>query len=491
MITRFLKKQSKILKNWNNKLKTLWIKKDLIEATNAIDPTLNFMNKIIGISGISIDDRTIKPGDLFIAFKGNKFDGHDFVKSAISKGAGGIIVSDLKLAKKYNGLLVNDTNKALLNIAKFGRNRFKGTTIALTGSSGKTSTKHLLSSSLKTYGTTHSTQGNNNNIIGLALTLSRLNPNYKYCVLELGINNIGEMEELTKLALPDIALITNVTNSHIQNFKNEKEIASAKSKIFLGLNKNGIVILNSDNVWSEFLIKEAKKINANIHLFGHTKKSNTFISNIIQVKNGATVCFDDKQDWHLNYLNTTQALNAIATIAVIKELKLNLINALTTISEMSPISGRGNNITIKFKDNKKTFIIDDSYNANPDSMNSALNNFQNMKNKFKNYETILIIGDMLELGDSSNELHFKLVPIIKKIKPNILITLGVYTSKICKELCSSINCYPYLSIDRLLTDIKKHLRPTQIILIKGSHGTNLWKLPPILKQNIQEEYNAA
>ena len=491
MITRFQKKQSKIIKNWDNKLRTLWTKKDLIEATNAIDPSLNFMNKIIGISGISIDNRTIKPGDLFIAFKGNKFDGHDFVKSAISKGAGGIIVSDLKLAKKYNGLLVNDTNKALLNIAKFGRNRFKGTTIALTGSSGKTSTKHLLSSSLKTYGTTHSTQGNNNNIIGLALTLSRLNPDYKYCVLELGINNIGEMEELTKLALPDIALITNVTNSHIQNFKNEKEIARAKSKIFLGLNKHGIVILNSDNIWSEFLIKEAKKINANIHLFGHAKNSNTFISNIIQVKNGATVCFDDKQDWHLNYLNTTQALNAIATIAVIKELKLNLINTLATISEMSPVSGRGNNITIKFKDNKKTFIIDDSYNANPDSMNSALNNFQNMKNKFKNYETILIIGDMLELGDSSNELHFKLVPIIKKIKPNILITLGVYTSKICKELCSSINCYPYLSIDRLLIDIKKHLRPTQIILIKGSHGTNLWKLPPILKQNILEEYNAA
>ena len=491
MTTRFLKKQSKILKNWNNKLKTLWTKTDLIEATNAIDPSLNFMNKIIGISGISIDDRTIKPGDLFIAFKGNKFNGHDFVKSAISKGAGGIIVSDPKLAKKYNGLLVNDTNKALLNIAKFGRNRFKGTTIALTGSSGKTSTKHLLSSSLKTYGATHSTQGNNNNIIGLALTLSRLNPNYKYCVLELGINNVGEMEELTKLALPDIALITNVTNSHIQNFKNEEEIASAKSKIFLGLNRNGIVILNSDNVWSEFLIKEAKKINANIHLFGHAKNSNTLISNIIQVKNGTTVCFDDKQDLHLNYLNATQALNAIATIAVIKELKLNLINALTTISNMSPISGRGDKITLKFKDNKKTFIIDDSYNANPDSMNSALTNFQNMKNKFKNYEIILIIGDMLELGDSSNELHFKLIPKIKKLKPNILITLGAYTSKICKELSSSINCYPYLSIDKLLIDMKKHLRPTQIILIKGSHGTNLWKLPLILKQNIQEEYNAA
>ena len=267
------------------------------------------------------------------------------------------------------------------------------------------------------------------------------------------------------------------------------DVACGKGRHSIIIEKLGYNVLGID--LSKNSIKEAKKINANIHLFGHAKNSNTFISNIIQVKNGATVCFDDKQDWHLNYLNTTQALNAIATIAVIKELKLNLINALATISEMSPISGRGNNITIKFKDNKKTFIIDDSYNANPDSMNSALNNFQIMKNKFKNYETILIIGDMLELGDSSNELHFKLVPIIKKIKPNILITLGVYTSKICKELCSSINCYPYLSIDRLLTDIKKHLRPTQIILIKGSHGTNLWKLPPILKQNIQEEYNAA
>ena len=131
---------------------------------------------------------------------------------------------------------------------------------------------------------------------------------------------------------------------------------------------------------------------------------------------------------------------------------------------MSPISGRGNKITIKFKDNKKTFIIDDSYNANPDSMNSALNNFQNMKNKFKNYETILIIGDMLELGDSSNELHFKLVPIIKKIKPNILITLGIYTSKICKELCSSINCYPYLSIDRLSVSYTHLTLPTKRIV---------------------------
>ena len=460
-------------------------------ATNATDPSLNFLDKINGVSGISIDDRTIQAGDLFIAFKGDKFDGHDFVKSAIAKGAGGVIVSNLKLAKKYNGLLVNNTNKALRNIAKFGRNRFKGTTIALTGSSGKTSTKHLLSSSLKTYGTTHSTKENNNNIVGLSLTLSRLDPECKYCVLELGINNVGEMEELTKLALPNIALITNITNSHIQNFRNEEEIAYAKSKIFLGLKKNGIVILNSDNLWSDFLIKEAKEITANIHLYGHCKNSDTSITKIIQEKEGTIIDFDNKKDCHLNHLNVTQASNAIATIAVIKELKLDLANTLKTIRKIKPLSGRGNKLTVNFKDNKKTFVIDDSYNANTDSMNAALYNFQNMKDKFNNYETVLIIGDMLELGESSNELHLKLVPIIKKINPNILITVGVYSANISKELFSSVNCYPYTSIDKLLTDIKIYIKPTQLILIKGSNGTGLWKLIPFFKRNIQEKHNAA
>ena len=124
-------------------------------------------------------------------------------------------------------------------------------------------------------------------------------------------------------------------------------------------------------------------------------------------------------------------------------------------------------------------------------MNAALYNFQNMKSKLSDYKTILIIGDMLELGKSSNELHLKLIPILKKIKPNMLITLGFYTNNICKDLCSSVNCYPYTSIDKLLTDIKKYLKPKQLILIKGSNGTGLWKLVPILKENNQEEYNAA
>ena len=471
-------------------MKNLWSKNELILATNGLDPSLNFLKKTDGVFGISIDDRTLKKGDLFIALKGNKFDGHEFIKSAMSKGAAGLIVSDTKLAKKYGALLVKNTSDALIRIGKFARDRFEGVTIALTGSSGKTSTNHILSSLLKKYGPTHNTQGNNNNIIGVSLTLSRLPSSFKYCVLELGMNNPGEIKRLTKIVKPDIALITNVSNSHFQNFKSEEEIAHAKSEIFLGLKKNGVAILNSDNAWCDFLLNKAKKLGVNTHLFGYSKKSDTKIIKITDDKKGTKVYFDNKIKLHLNYLNTTQAINVIATISIVKQLKLNLEKAFKVFANIEPLPGRGQIIKINFNQDHKTFIIDDSYNANPDSMKAALDNFYSLKTKFKNYQTILIIGDMLELGSISNKSHKELIPVIKKINPHILITLGHYTNYLCKELSPSVNCNPYYSIEILLEDIKKILKPRQLILIKGSNGTGLWKLVPFFK-NYQEKNNAA
>ena len=468
----------------------LWTKKDLISATNASDPSSYFLEKVNGILGISINDRTIKKGDLFIAIIGDKFDGHDFIENAIRKGAYGIMVSDKKLAEKYNGILVKDTKKALKQMAKFSRYRFKGTTIALTGSSGKTSTNHLLSTSLKKFGKTHHTQGNNNNLIGLSLTLSRLHYNYNYCVLELGMNNIGEIQELTEIAKPDIALITNVSNSHIENFKNEKEIAAAKSEIFSGLDENGVAIINLDNLWSEYLIKKAKKVSAKIHLFGHSKYANTKITRIIDEKEGSTISYDNKK-WHLKYLNTTQARNAIAAISVIKELKLCTTTSAKIISHIKPLSGRGEKLIINFGHKYKTYVIDDSYNANPDSMKAALSNFYKTKSKFDTYKTVLIIGDMLELGQNAKEMHLELIPMIKKINPNLLITIGAYSKKISDKLGVQINCCSFLTMPPLLKKATQFIKPNQLILIKGSNGTGLWKLIPIFKSLNQEKSDVA
>ena len=469
----------------------LWTKKDLMSACKASDPTSKFLKNFNSIRGISIDERTINKGDLFIALIGERFDGHDFIEKAISKGACGVLVSNIKIAKRYEGLFVNNTKKALINIGKFARNRFNGITIGITGSSGKTSTNYFLSNALNQFGKTHKTFGNNNNLIGLSLTLSRLPHDFDFCVLELGMNNSGEIKELTKIAKPNIALITNVSNSHIQNFKNEKDIAKAKSEIFIGLKKNGVAIINSDNIWKEFLINEAKKVNAKIHLFGHSKISNTQIIKIVDEKEGSTIVYDKKENWHLKYLNITQAENVIASISVIKELKLPTKKITKVISKLKPLSGRGEKLTINFDSNQKTIIIDDSYNANPASMKAALYNFNSLRVKYHEFETVVIIGDMLELGKSSTKMHLDLIPILKRINPNLVLTVGKYTKKINDKLNLTIKCQSYFEISQLIKDIRQYIKPNQIVLLKGSNGTGLWKLIPVFKNIIHENTNAA
>ena len=467
----------------------LWTKQELITATNGSDPSSSFLKDKKGVFGISIDDRTIKEGDLYVAIKGDKYDGHDFINSAITKGASGVIVSDKKLALRISGLLVKDTKVALKNIAQFSRNRFTGKVIAITGSSGKTSTKHILATSLQEFDKTHFTQGNNNNIIGLSLTLSRLPKEYAFCVLELGMNHTGEIKELALISKPHIALITNVSSSHIENFNSEKEIASAKSEIFIGLNANGVAIINSDNAWCDYLKEKAKKYTTKIKLYGHTVKSNHQIKKIIDEKDGSTIFLENNRPWHLKYMSSVQALNAVGTLAVVEELRLSQETAKKTITDIKPLSGRGHKIIINFKNNQESLLIDDSYNANPDSMYSSLCNLYKIKSKLHNYETVLIIGDMLELGKKAKLKHLELIPILKKINPNLLITVGSFTQLISKKL--KIKSYSYLSVDELLSKIKDIIKPNQLILIKGSNGTNLWKLVKVLQNFNQEKNNAA
>lgn len=470
-------------------MKHLWTKKSLVLATNATDPSNKFLSKNRSVSGISIDDRTLKNGDLFIAIKGDKFDGHDFIDSAISKGANGVIVSNKKQAIKYNALLVKDTKTALKNIAKFARKRFIGKIIAITGSSGKTTTKNILANTLEHFGKTHASEGNHNNFFGVSLTLSRLPEKYNFCVLELGMNHAGEIKELTQISKPDIALITNVSNSHIENFKNEKNIAKAKSEIFIGLNFNGIAIINSKSIWSDFLQHEAKKQTPNVRFFGGQSNSYNRIKEIIDNKQGSSIFFDDIKTWHLKYLNSILAENALASLAVVKELKLCEKIAVDIISKIKPLAGRGKKITIKFNNNQKSYVIDDSYNANPDSMKASLKNFKKISTDLKNFKTILIIGDMLELGKDSKLIHLELVPLIEKINLDLLITVGFYSELLSKEL--KVKSYTFGEIDPLLIKIKKIFQPKQLILIKGSNGMGLWKLIKIFRNYNQEDFNAA
>ena len=206
---------------------------------------------------------------------------------------------------------------------------------------------------------------------------------------------------------------------------------------------------------------------------------------------GSTVCYDKIKKWHLKHLNTTQAENVIASISVIKELKLPINKVTKVISNLKPLSGRGEKLVINFDNKQKTIIIDDSYNANPASMKAALYNFNNLRIKHPEFEAVVIIGDMLELGNSATKMHLNLVPILKCINPNLILTLGKYTKKINEKLNLTIKCHSYGEINELIKDIKKFIKPNQIVLLKGSNGTGLWKLVPIFKNIIQENANAA
>ena len=161
------------------------------------------------------------------------------------------------------------------------------------------------------------------------------------------------------------------------------------------------------------------------------------------------------------------------------------------ISRLKPLSGRGEKLTINFHSNQKTIVIDDSYNANPASMKAALYNFNSLRIKYHEFETVVIIGDMLELGKSSTKMHLDLIPILKSINPNLILTVGKYTKKINDKLNLTINCQSYSEINQLIKDIRQYIKPNQIVLLKGSNGTGLWKLIPVFKNIIHENTNAA
>ena len=277
------------------------------------------------------------------------------------------------------------------------------------------------------------------------------------------------------------------------SIKSEKEIAEAKSEIFLGLKDPSSVILNADNKWCDLLLKKAKKTKAKIHFFGFKDNSKTKIIKIEDIKDGVTVSFNNIKNWHLNYLNSIQAINALAALSILNELKLDISVGMKIISEMKPLSGRGEIITINFECKNKSFLIDDSYNASPAAMEAALLSFYKSKSSLQDYETVIIISDMLELGKDTQKLHANLIPIIKKINPDILITLGSETSKIAIGLNLNKKFMSYVNIQQLLKDLPKILKPKQNILVKGSNGTGLWKLVNFVKNeyNYQENNNAA
>jgi len=418
---------------------------------------------------ISINSKKIKKDDIFIAIKGLNFDGHDYINEAFKNGAIAAIISDEEKISK-NTILVNDTKKSLADISSLFLMKFKPFVIGITGSNGKTTTKELIKSILDSnYGTSKilATQANYNNDIGLPLTIFNLNSEHSHIVLEMGMNHPKEISYLANIAPPNFAVITNIGEAHIENFKNREAIANEKKDILRNLKAEGTAILPKDSEFFNFLVKDLK--NVKVLSFGMRKDADISCELLEHKK---ILIKTPKYDLEIKskLLGHNNISNILAAVTCAYQLKINPTKIKEGIENITPIPSR-----LELKEGKKrAAIIDDTYNANPSSFLSAievLNEFPGKK--------ILVIGDMAELGENSRIYHQELSRSIKETKIDITLGLGKCTKEIITLLGRNNSWF------RSKDDLVKHLYACMkgsTILVKGSRSM---KMEEIVKKIIK------
>ncbi|WP_386086663.1 Mur ligase family protein [Wolbachia endosymbiont (group A) of Norellia spinipes] len=467
-------------------------------------------------SNISTDTRSIKKGDLFIALKGKNFDGHNFLHEAFLKGAAAAIVSEGKY-KNFPLIIVQDTLKALHDMASYYiRNILvDAKIIAITGSVGKTTTKDMLHTVLSQYGVSHANKSNLNNNIGLPLTILKAPKNCQYLILEMGMNKAGEIKELSKISNPNIAVITNIEPAHTENFSSLFDVAQAKLEILYGMKSNGTLVLNRDNKYYDYLSSRA---NRNVISLGKDKNAEVCLLNLIRNDEssvisalssvipvprhwdpGSSIANEHirrlyNKDWipasragmtsnrvanRLSLkirLSDNQVINCnlrvqgehfayslLVVAAVVQSLGLDLSKLPLALKNFSVTKGRGNIHKVKY--NKKYIhLIDDSYNASPASMKTAIKTLSTYSNQRK----VALLGDMLELGDKSIEFHTDLVKIVTENNIDKIYTVGKFMLELHELLPDNIRGAHFNDSNQLKSDLANIIQNNDAILVKGS-----------------------
>ena len=353
----------------------------------------------LGFEGVSINSKKIKKGNLFIAIKGKNYDGNVFAKEALTNKANYCVVQKNINKLDKNKLIKHPNTKIFLNkLAVLKRNHINTKVIAITGSSGKTTLKTLIGKTLNEYGKTYFSQKSYNNHIGVPLSLCNLENDHKYGVFEIGMSNKGEIRKLSSLVKPDIAIITNIGEAHIENFDNLNGVAKAKSEIIEKINEGGFLILNRDDKYFDYLLKRTKKRKINVLSFGLSSKASARLINNRVHKNYNALHFRVlNKNIYLKVKNINSLIisNILSTLLTLHVLDLDLSKIVNFQDNFQLVEGRGKTHSIlRYK--KKFQLIDESYNANPSSVKNAIHNFSNIKRKHE--KKFLLLGDMLELG---------------------------------------------------------------------------------------------
>lgn len=434
----------------------------------------------------SKDTRTIKENDVYVGIKGENFDGNILYKEAFEKGAKACILQGIeideetiKTLKNKSIILVDDTIKALQEIAKYKRSLYNIPVIAITGSVGKTSTKDIIASVVGEQFKVLKTQGNLNNHIGVPLTVLSLKE-HEALVVEMGMNNAGELTVLSNIAKPDIAVITNVGTAHIGNLGSRENILKAKLEILNGMNDNGTLIINNDNdmlhAW-----KETYNGNVKIVTYGIENESDYCAHDINLFENSSEFslkCDSENTEKIMVPVGGNHFVyNALSAIAVGKQLGISIDKIKKGIADFELTKSRMELIKLE----NQVTIINDCYNANYDSMKAAIEYLAKTSAKRK----IAVLGDMLELGEFSNNLHTKVGEEVARNNIDILVTvgeMGKVIAKAAKNMNDQIEIYSFEINSSAIEKLKESMQSGDAILIKASNGMKFNEIVEELKK---------
>jgi UDP-N-acetylmuramoyl-tripeptide--D-alanyl-D-alanine ligase len=446
----------------------LWTSDEIASATGGT------ASASFEVSGVTFDSREVGPGDLFVAMPGTVHDGHKFVEAAFAAGAVGAIVS-----QPVSGphVLVEDTFAALEALGRASRERSRATILGVTGSVGKTSTKEALYAALDRNrpGKVHRSVKSYNNHTGVPLSLARMSRDAELAVLEMGMNNKGEIAALARQVRPHVAIITAIAPAHIENLGSEEAIADAKAEIFEGLEPDGVAILPNDTPHRDRLVKAARRHADRTITFG-TGDADVHAIHAVSAETGGSLISAALLERELTFTISQRGehwvSNALAVLAAVEAVDEDVAVAALALADLGGLKGRGERHMLEI-DGGELLLIDESYNANPASMAATLKSLGAEKDAKRR---IAVLGPMRELGEHSEALHAGLAPSVREANVDRLILIGEELEPLAQALGSEVEIIRAGNVEEATDALMRILQPEDTVLVKASNSVGLARL---------------
>ncbi len=449
----------------------LWTWQELVEAAGGTADGAPSAS----ITGFSIDTRTLQPGEVFVALRDAR-DGHAFVANAFERGAVAAIVERGYVRTESDGALlrVDDPLEGLCGIARAARTRSSARIVAVTGSVGKTGSKEALRACLARVGATHAAEKSFNNHWGVPLTLARMPADARYGVFEIGMNHAGEITPLTKLVRPHVAIVTTVEPVHLEYFGTVEGIAEAKAEIFSGLEPGGTAILNRDNPYFRLLATRAREHGGHVVSFGRNEAADVRPEVCTLEPDGTDIVVrlgDQRIAYRVGSPGAHIAQNSLAIVAALQAMGADVEKAVPGLGELTATKGRGARVTVRTEDGA-ILLIDESYNANPASMRSALAAMATVP-RGANPRRIAVLGDMLELGAESGRLHEELKEPVDAADVDLVFACGPHMKRLFAALPANKRGTWAETSEGIAAQLLAEVRAGDVVMIKGSLGSRM------------------